>query len=170
VAETHYQRVVRFMREQPAGATVPFHEDAISTACPISFGFADAAPGDLRTWLTVLPPEERTADPMDMNRPYDATLEIAFAGDLPAVRIVPDAGPALDVDTPDFLTYVRESWDWWLGHLEPVDGHRWRRRVWTLAAIESALADWAAHHAGRDDLRFAFDPSPSASGQRPARD
>jgi hypothetical protein len=165
--ETHYERVVRFMREQPAGATVAFHEEAISPVCPVSFEFADAAPGDLQTWLTVLPPEQPTEDPMDVHRPYDATLEIAFAGDLPAVRIVPDAGPALDVDAPDFLACVRESWEWWLRNLEPAGEHRWRRRVWTLGAIASALADWSAEHAGRPDLRFAFDPSPSATPGRP---
>jgi hypothetical protein len=169
VEETHYERVVRFMREQPAGATVAFHEDAISIVCPMKFNYADAAPGDLYTWLTILPPEEPAEDPMDMNRPYDATLEITFDGDVRAIRIVPDAGPAIEVDAPDFLTSVREMWDWWLHHVEQVDEHVWRRRVWTLAAIEAALADWSTRHAGRDDLRFAFDPSPSASLERPDR-
>jgi len=168
VAETPYERVVRFMHEQPAGATVAFHDDAISSACPISFNYADAAPGDLHTWLTVLPPEEPTADPMDMNQPYDATLEIVYDGDVRAIRIVPDGEPALDVEATDFLAYVRESWEWWLGHLERAGEGLWQRRVWTLRAIEAALADWSARHAGRDDLRFAFDPTPSASLRRSA--
>jgi hypothetical protein len=106
---------------------------------------------------------------MDMNQPYDATLEVAYDGDVRAVRIVPDSGPAVDVEATDFLAYVRESWDWWLGHLERADEALWHRRVWTLGAIEAALADWSTRHAGRDDLRFAFDPTPSASLRRSAR-
>jgi hypothetical protein len=163
--ETHYERVVRFLREQPARATIPYRDDAVPPECPIAFGWTDACPGDLRTWLTVVPPDEPSEDPMDMTWPYDATLEIAYdAGGaaLPSIRLIPDGRPASAVEAPGYAASIRELWtSWWLERLEPAGDGVWRRRVWTLSAIEAALEDWSARHAGRADLRFVFDPRPS---------
>ena len=163
--ETPYERVVRFLREQPASATVPYRDDKVPLECPIAFEWTDACPGDLRTWLTVVPPDEPSDDPMDMAWPYDATLEIAYDGDataLPSIRILPDGGRDSAVEAPGYAASIRELWtSWWLERLEPARDGVWRRRVWTLDAIEAALQDWSARHAGRSDLRFVFDPSPS---------
>ena len=172
--ETPYERVVRFLREQPAHAVIPYRDDAVPPECPIAFGWTDACPGDLRTWLTVVAPEEGSDDPMDMPWPYDATLEIAYDGDgdgdaLPASRVQPDGAPASLVEAPGYAASIRELWaSWWLERLEPAGDGVWRRRVWTLDAIEAALADWSARHAGRADLRFTFDPRPSFMRSLPA--
>jgi hypothetical protein len=170
--ETHYERVVRFLREQPAGATVPYHDDMVPPECPIAFNWTDVQPGELRTWLTVEGPDDPdpSGDRMDMTWPYDATLEIAYDGDaaaLPSIRVLPDGGAEWAVDAPDYAGSIREMWtEWWLQHLEPAGDGVWRRRVWTLTAIEAALADWSVRHAGRADLRFVFDPSPSSLARR----
>ena len=171
VAETPYERVVRFMREQPAGAMVPFHEDAISTACPISFNYADERPPAISTrGSPSYRLEEPTADPMDMHQPYDATLRVSYDGDVRAIRIVPDTGarrrrrghrlPGVRARVVGLVARPPRA-----GRRGPVAP----ARLDALRDDETALANWSARHAGRDDLRFAFDPTPSASLRRSAR-
>ena len=45
--ETPYERVVRFLREQPAHAVIPYRDDAVPPECPIASVQPDGAPASL---------------------------------------------------------------------------------------------------------------------------
>lgn len=128
-----------WLRALPHAAVVPWGDDHAGEDAPVCVGWVDVIVPPLQAvalmnWVwTVLPPDDEDVDPSD-------PLVIVLPEDVDTWERHSDTGPVRLTADPQ----------------EP--GWR-RRRGWTPTAVSRALEAWTAHHAGRSDVTFRWDPA-----------
>jgi hypothetical protein len=156
---TRYNDIVNWLVSVPADATLTWGDDHVRTA-DVHTGWVDVriAGADLdMNWVwTIVDPDDDDAgaDMTTISVPFDRTLWAIFDDEtfwfLPAPAFVTtrDAIPG-DADRVALETAIAAH---------PDKRSLVARPAWSAAALDAALADWAAVHAGRGDVRFVFDP------------
>jgi hypothetical protein len=163
MADVGYEELVEYLRALPVGEEIVFSDDGAMPVPGVHTHWVDAfvpaiceALGLNWCWTIVGPDddEHNPADPTTLMVDYDRELWSVW--DEEVMDTVPDSAVAVPSG--------EEPSDEALARLDELAAQGMARRLertpgWSTAQLESSLAAWVAHHAGRPDLRLRFDQS-----------
>jgi hypothetical protein len=175
---------IEYLRAQARGGTIPWASDHVSAEQPWATGWIDVripegGPPDMSwVWTIVSPEDPDQAEPGQLWQfPWPHDLDIHSVFDPKASWYVNELPVPVGLELPKSVVaaYKRQARRieeaWAKGDssdVKPVPaalfedvrrtGSAYRiRGGWSAGAVCDALSNWAARHAGRDDLRFEWD-------------